>query len=225
MRSSAGWASATGKSPRRRRVRSSSNTIGLTDCARHQATCLLRCVVAKKVSHTALSYASPTEPVDGRTPASRHRAPNAIDTCTASLGRCRAPRFRGCRWQIAMFIASRTQLGAHVGGHRPAHHSASPRIQHHRQVQKPRPRPDIGDVGHPQLIGTEVPTERIRRHAAGPLVARGGLRRTPAAGAGDPGAPYQPPDPLRVYPLARGLQIRRGCANARTLRGWRSRSP
>ena len=35
--------------------------------------------VAKKLSQSALSYASPTEPVDGRTPASLHRAPNAID--------------------------------------------------------------------------------------------------------------------------------------------------
>jgi len=35
--------------------------------------------VAKKLSHIALSYASPTEPMDGRTPISRHRCPNAID--------------------------------------------------------------------------------------------------------------------------------------------------
>ena len=36
------------------------------------------------------------------------------------------------------------QLGAQVGGHRPAHHPATPGIQHHRHVQKPRPRPYIG---------------------------------------------------------------------------------
>ena len=35
--------------------------------------------VAKKLSHMALSYASPTEPMDGRTPASRQRLPNARD--------------------------------------------------------------------------------------------------------------------------------------------------
>src|SRR3954463_11824750 len=29
--------------------------------------------VAKKLSHMALSYASPTEPIEGRTPASRQR--------------------------------------------------------------------------------------------------------------------------------------------------------
>ena len=35
--------------------------------------------VAKKLSHIALSYASPTEPIDGRTAASLQRSPNAID--------------------------------------------------------------------------------------------------------------------------------------------------
>ncbi len=32
-----------------------------------------------KLSHMALSYASPTEPIEGRTPASRQRWPNSID--------------------------------------------------------------------------------------------------------------------------------------------------
>ena len=35
--------------------------------------------VAKKLSHMALSYASPTEPIDGLTPASLQRLPNATD--------------------------------------------------------------------------------------------------------------------------------------------------
>ena len=35
--------------------------------------------VAKKLSHIALSYASPTEPIDGLTPACLQRRPNAID--------------------------------------------------------------------------------------------------------------------------------------------------
>ena len=33
----------------------------------------------KKLSHMALSYASPTEPIEGRTPASRQRWPNSIE--------------------------------------------------------------------------------------------------------------------------------------------------
>jgi transposase InsO family protein len=35
--------------------------------------------VANKLSRIALSYASPTDPVDGRTRTSWHRSPNAID--------------------------------------------------------------------------------------------------------------------------------------------------
>src|SRR5262249_48998529 len=35
--------------------------------------------VAKKLSHSALSYASPTLPIEGRTPASAQRLPNATD--------------------------------------------------------------------------------------------------------------------------------------------------
>src|SRR5260370_6953273 len=44
--------------------------------------------VAKKLSHMALSYASPTDPIDGRTPASRQRPPNANEVyCLSSTGR------------------------------------------------------------------------------------------------------------------------------------------
>jgi IS30 family transposase len=44
--------------------------------------------VAKKLSHMALSYASPTEPIEGRTPALRQRWPNAIEVYWAdSSGR------------------------------------------------------------------------------------------------------------------------------------------
>ena len=55
--------------------------------------------------------------------------------------------------------------------------------------------------------GTEVAIHQIRRHTRGSLVAPGGLRRTPAAGARDPGAAHQPPDPLGADPLAAGLQL------------------
>jgi hypothetical protein len=47
-----------------------------------------RSSVAKKLSHMALSYASPSEPVDGLTPASLHRLPNASDLYWAD-SRCR----------------------------------------------------------------------------------------------------------------------------------------
>src|SRR5690606_27847300 len=40
--------------------------------------------VAKKLSHMALSSASPTVPVEGRTPASRHRRPKDTDVYWAN---------------------------------------------------------------------------------------------------------------------------------------------
>src|SRR6267143_3189198 len=44
--------------------------------------------VAKKLSHIALSSASPTDPIDGRTPASLQRLPNASEVyCLSSTGR------------------------------------------------------------------------------------------------------------------------------------------
>ena len=52
--------------------------------------------VAKKLSHVALSYASPNEPIDGLTPACLQRRPNAIDVyCPNSIVSCNAPAERG----------------------------------------------------------------------------------------------------------------------------------
>ncbi len=160
--------------------------------------------VAKKLSHSALSYASPTRA--GRRTHASFLAP-------------RPERDRGVLRALVAVMNHpvhtappeghvqrvQDQFGAQVGGHRPADHPAAEGVQHHRHVQKPRPRPDIGDVSHPQLIGfggVEVPIDQIRRHAGSALLARGGLRRTPAAGAGDAGLAHQPPDPLRPDPLA-----------------------
>ena len=44
------------------------------------------------------------------------------------------------------------QLGPQVGGHRPAHHAAAEGIHHYGQIQKPRPGPDVGDIGNPELV-------------------------------------------------------------------------
>jgi hypothetical protein len=51
---------------------------GVGVCAEAMAVKQLALGVAKKLSHIALSYASPTLPIDGRTHASRHRVPKAM---------------------------------------------------------------------------------------------------------------------------------------------------
>ena len=56
------------------------------------------------------------------------------------------------------------QLGAQVRLHRPADDSTRIHIEHHRQIQKSRPRRNVGDVGHPQsigAIGVELPIDEI----------------------------------------------------------------
>ncbi len=60
------------------------------------------------------------------------------------------------------------QLGPQVGGHRPAHHAAAEGIDHYGQIQKPRPGPDIGDIGNPELVRPvrrKVPIHQIRGSA------------------------------------------------------------
>src|SRR3984957_15667537 len=68
------------------------------------------------------------------------------------------------------------QLGAQMRLHRPAHNAARIHIQHHRQIQKSRPRRHVGYIGHPQPIGPvriELPIDKVDR-AFSPRV---GLRR------------------------------------------------
>ena len=172
----------------------------------------------EELSHSALSYGRPPN----RSTVARQppcTAPRTRSTCTANPGRCGEP--------LPAAVAARWPCSAHPGpvrcaGGRP---STSPppgdsRIQHHRHVQKPRPRPYIGDVGHPQPIGAggaEVPIDQIRRHAGSALLARGGfverLRLAPAI-------PARRIRPASRRSARRRPATRRGCAAVRP-RGWR----
>src|SRR4030095_4804237 len=44
------------------------------------------------------------------------------------------------------------QLRAHRGLHRPAHHTTTKQIQHHRQEQPALSGGNVGEVGHPLLV-------------------------------------------------------------------------
>src|SRR6266853_1807917 len=86
--------------------------------------------VAKKLSHIALSKQSPTEPIEGRTPASRQRWPKGERSVLATLVRM-----------------------MNHGGGPPLPQRQVERLEHHRQVKKPGPGRDVSYIGDPQPIG------------------------------------------------------------------------
>lgn len=109
--------------------------------------------VAKKLSAMALSYASPTHPIDGRTPISSHRWPKVRLVYGAhSIDRCNTFSSRGCNgnsrtWSLQ--AVARIALFAHrvfAGAHRVAQRPRPP-----RRARAPR---------------------RVRRHAPGAPASR-----------------------------------------------------
>jgi len=70
------------------------------------------------------------------------------------------------------------ELGPEMGFHRPTDHAPAPGVEDDGEIQKPGPRRNVGDVGHPQLIGAgrcEVAGDEIRRRR-GRLVSEHGPR-------------------------------------------------
>src|SRR5690242_10874382 len=69
--------------------------------------------------------------------------------------------------------------------HGPTHHLTTEYIEHHGQVQEPLPGSDVGDVGHPQLIG-RLGTERTLHQVASPTRIAVTLRGAHPAPTTDP---------------------------------------
>ena len=93
---------------------------------------------------------------------------------------------------------------AQMGLHRPADDAATPDVEHHRQVEKPAPCGDVGDVGHPELIRArrrEGPAHQIGRR---PGVGRTRGRHDELAAADAPqlGGAHQARDALATHPPA-----------------------
>ena len=121
--------------------------------------------VAKNDSAIALSKQSPTEPVDGRTPAFWHRFPNATERVLAALIRV-VNHAGGLAPPDRHLQCCQHQLGAQMRRHGPADHAPAPDVQDDSQVQEARPGRDVGDFGSPQLVrtvGLEPPLDQIRR--------------------------------------------------------------
>lgn len=76
------------------------------------------------------------------------------------------------------------EVRCHRLTHGPAHDLAAEGIEHHGQVQKPRPRRDVGHVGHPQhvgRIGTELAIDQIGRRTLARIALGGHREAAPAA--------------------------------------------
>src|SRR5689334_20565530 len=153
--------------------------------------------VAKKLSHMALSYASPTEPIEGRTPASRQRWPNSIElywrTLVGVMDDASGPPRRQCHVQ-----SIEHQLFGKCRGHGPADNATAICIEHHREIQKAGPcrnvgvsrpkefhlrplaEPDVNLSAHPAPTiqpTTETPTTSGRTLSVGCARAAGVPRR------------------------------------------------
>ena len=153
----------------------------------------------------ALSKQSPTEPIDGRTPA-----------CLAALA-------KGQRSILAALVGVmdhgggpalakghverfEDQFGAQMSGHGPAHDAAAESVEHHRQVEKARPGRNVSDIGNPHGVGCwadEIAVDQIRRRAR-VMITHGGKHPGAPARAAQAGGLHQARDPL-----ASGMDIRR----------------
>ena len=89
------------------------------------------------------------------------------------------------------------QLRGERGGHRPADNAATVRIEHHGEIEKPRPGRDVGDVGDPEPIRRfrrEIALDQVRRLSA-TILHRGGDEPA-SAHTGETGLRHQSRHPL-----------------------------
>jgi hypothetical protein len=123
--------------------------------------------VAKNVSATALSWASPREPIEIAMPACRGARPKARLTY----------RLPWSEWWISPGPGTPVgerhlervddQAGAHVGGHRPADDLTRVGVLHRGELEPPFSAAQIGDVRDPQHVRTGGPKSRSTRSLAG----------------------------------------------------------
>src|SRR5579863_8458826 len=133
--------------------------------------------VAKKLSHIALSNQSPTEPIEGRTPASRQRRPKASEVYWLPWvgmmnhgGRPPLPQRHIERLQH--------QFGAQRGFHRPADASAAESVEHHRQVKKPGPGREVSFESIPRSSRSTRCSRRSRLSSSRSAVVSPSRRRS-----------------------------------------------
>src|SRR3954469_18064962 len=137
--------------------------------------------VAKKLSHRALSYASPTEPIEGRTPASLQRLPKASEVYWLP------PAFAGA----GSGPNDGSPLAADAG----------------RGPCSGCPDPARLADGSPSPNRRPGGSRHIGRGSGVFVALRRDRAATPAAGADQTGDAHQPGNPLATVPLSGGPQL------------------
>jgi hypothetical protein len=135
--------------------------------------------VAKKLSHMALSYASPTEPMDGRTPASLHLSPNAREEILVGMVD-HAPRLPLADRRVECI---EDEPRPEVRAHGPADHPPRERVQLDGEIEKAGPGRNAGQICHPELVrrfGVEVAINQVARWARTIGADRGSCALAPA---------------------------------------------
>ena len=141
---------------------------------RSAGRCSSHSSVAKKLSHIALSYASPTEPIDCTTPASRHRFPKASDVycepLVAVMDRPDPPAGGGriaIVQRVALTRSARIRRAIAQPTIRRLHASSTTARYSH-----PASCAHLRDVGQPQLVGPPGREVAVHQIPRGPGVWR-----------------------------------------------------
>jgi hypothetical protein len=114
------------------------------------------------------------------------------------------------------------ELGAQVDRHSPTDDPAAPGVHHDGQVQEPAPGTDVGDIRHPEFVGTagrEVALDQIGRLACSGL-SPGRTRRFATADTPQMGLSHQASHPLAPHTQALFGQF--GVNARRTIGAFRS---
>jgi len=96
------------------------------------------------------------------------------------------------------------ELGVLVSRHGPADHLPREDVEDDGEEQEARPGGDVGDVGHPALVGsggTEVALHEVRG-GTGPVVSPGGATELPSRHPLELGLCHKPGHPVPTHVLA-----------------------
>ena len=141
-------------------------------------------------------------PIEGLTPISAQRLPNAKLATLIGMVNHRFWPTCGDRH----IQRSNHQVRCHLLTKCPTHHFAAVHINHHSQIDKARPSRQVGYVSHPQLVNVrscKLPPDQVERYPLGFVAPGGDAPVASPANAAQTGQAHQPLDALEVDDFTR----------------------